>query len=801
MASYIAPVVLVLVFVVIVPLPLVANAQSYRNLTTGSAIMAGDPSTNLLSSSGEFAFGFQTMGSSGFLLAVWFAKISEQTVIWSANGDSLVPKGSKLRLTDDNRLSLDNPSGGEKTVAEQPGSKFAYASMLNTGNLVVMSPLGDVVWETFDHPTDTMLPTQKLGMGSQLVARYSQTNYSDGRFMLAMQGDGNLVLYTLAYPLNSINKAYWATNSVGSGLELVFNQSGQVYLTTSNGTIEIQSNNFSTDGFYQRAVLDSHGIFSQYVYPKSTIPGWSNNWSKVSEPVPPNICTSIAQDVGSGVCGFNSYCTIGDDQSPRCDCPSGYVWLDPDDTVKGCKQDFQPQSCNKTNPEGDKFTFKEMINIDWPLSDYEKYNGQTENWCRQDCLSDCFCAVAIYRDSTCWKKKVPLSNGRTNIAMNGKALVKVRIGDSPFGFGENKQKNKIPLHVVIVGSVLSGGSVCLNLLLVIVTLLTCRRLRSKKADSEQQPVPIEEAGGLRHFKYHEIQEATNGFKEELGRGAFGTVYKGFVTSFLGHGGHVVAVKVLHRLTEKGDIEFKREMRAISQTNHKNLVKLLGYCNDDQHRILIYEYMSNSCLANLLFEDSRPNWYKRIDIAEGVARGLSYLHEECSRHIIHCDIKPQNVLLDDGMVAKISDFGLAKLLVADQTRTLTDVRGTKGYVAPEWFRNMPISAKVDVYSFGIMLLELICCRKNYEPETEDEPEMILANWVWDCYHEGNLDPLVEDDDEALGDKRRVERLVRTALWCIQEDPSLRPTMKKVTLMLEGAVSVPVPPEPCSFLSSV
>ncbi|KAL2486016.1 receptor-like protein kinase 1 [Abeliophyllum distichum] len=209
-------------------------------------------------------------------------------------------------------------------------------------------------------------------------------------------------------------------------------------------------------------------------------------------------------------------------------------------------------------------------------------------------------------------------------------------------------------------------------------------------------------------------------------------------------------------------------------------------------------MSNGSLANFLFENSRPNWYKRMQIAFATARGICYLHEECSNQIIHCDIKPQNVLLDESFTAKISDFGLAKLLKPDQSKTTTGIRGTKRYVAPEWFRNMPITVKVDVYSFGILLLELICCRRNYEPDVEVETEMILADFAYDCYKEGTLHLLVANDEEALNDKQ-FDKFVMIAIWCIQEDPTLRPTMKRVMQLMEGSVEVPIPPDPASYIT--
>ncbi|XVE61280.1 hypothetical protein DITRI_Ditri06bG0027100 [Diplodiscus trichospermus] len=203
-------------------------------------------------------------------------------------------------------------------------------------------------------------------------------------------------------------------------------------------------------------------------------------------------------------------------------------------------------------------------------------------------------------------------------------------------------------------------------------------------------------------------------------------------------------------------------------------------------------MSNGSLADYLFGNLRPNWHKRKEVALGTARGIVYLHEECSNQIIHCDIKPQNVLLDEAFIPRISDFGLAKLLKTDQTRTFTVIRGTKGYVAPEWFKSMPITVKADVYSFGVLLLELICCRKNFDQNIEDEHQMILTDWVDDCYEDRKLSVIIENDEEALEDIKTVEKFVMIAIWCIQEDPSLRPSMKRVVQMLEGDIEVPLPP---------
>ncbi|GLT49776.1 hypothetical protein SLA2020_233100 [Shorea laevis] len=766
-------------------------AQTYKNITLGSSLTAVlNDNSSWTSPSGEFAFGFQQIETGEFLLAIWFDKIPEKTIVWSANGGNLVQQGSKVQLTTDGQFMLNDPKGQEVWKANLAGTgAVSYAAMLDTGNFVLASQDSTDLWESFGQPTDTMLPTQILNIGSSLVARYSEMNYSSGRFLMQLQSNGNLALFTTNFPLVSANTAYWSANTDGGGYQVILNWSGYIYLEAKNGSqiSSIASNGASTSNFYLRAILEYDGVFRQYAYPKnsSDSAGRPMAWSLLSY-VPGDICTSIRQATGGGACGFNSYCILVNDQRPKCLCPPGYSYLDPNNDMNGCKQDFVPQECDE-GQDADLFDSRDMPNTDWPLSDYEYFQPVTEDWCRQVCLTDCFCAVAIFRNGNCWKKKTPLSNGLLDSSVGGKALIKIRKDNSTNTSGESSNKEH-QSTLILIGTLLLSSSAFLNLVLLITTLWVVSRLNSRKRRT-LQPYAATQGMSLRSFTYKELEEATKNFKEELGRGAFSTVYKGVLDI---DNKNFIAVKRLDKMVTEGEQEFQAEMSAIGKTNHKNLAQLLGFCNEGEHRLLVYEYTSNGSLASYLFGNSRPSWYRRTQLALGTARGLVYLHEECSNQIIHCDIKPQNILLDDSYTARISDFGLAKLLKTDQTRTVTAIRGTKGYVAPEWFRNMPVTTKIDVYSFGILLLELICCRKNFEQNAEDENQMILADWACDCYEVRRLHLLVQDDEEAIEDFKRVEKFVMVAIWCIQDDPSLRPTMKRVLQMLEGATEVPLPP---------
>ncbi|XP_058222861.1 G-type lectin S-receptor-like serine/threonine-protein kinase LECRK3 [Rhododendron vialii] len=613
--------------------------------------------------------------------------------------------------------------------------------------------------------------------GAKLYSRQTDYNYSKGRFQLRFLPTGDLVLNTIALPTDFAYGNYYHSNTsdglngMNSGYKVVFNESGYLYVIRRNGNeVNLTFGNIASTGdFYHRATLDFDGIFTLYAHPKAPRNGtWVQPWFSVWYE-PKDICADMTGDEGEGACGYNSICILDSFGRPTCECLPGFSLEDPNNKLSGCKQD----KVRKCEPGGSNpkqlFEIHELPNTFWPFSsNYERFPLSSEDECSRSCFTDCNCVVATIRDGTCWKKKLPLSKGRLERNTYGKALVKVPKSDdsSEFPLSPNKDEGKKDQTPI---------------------------LKKQKPTRESSLLET----NIRSFTYKDLRDATDDFREELGRGAFGTVYKGVISSSSSR--REVAVKKLDKLIQEGEKEFTTEAIAIAKTHHKNLVRLLGFCDEGPHRLLVYEYMSNGTLASFVFRISKPDWNIRIQMAVGIARGLMYLHEECSTQIIHCDIKPQNILLDDSFTTRISDFGLAKLLMGDETRTQTAIRGTKGYVAPEWFRSKHITAKVDVYSYGVMLLEIICCRKNVELERENEEDIILTDVVYDYYKHRRLAILVENDEEARNDMKRVERIVMVAIWCIQEDPSLRPTMKTVLQMLEGVVEVSVPPSPYPFSS--
>ncbi|KAL6125391.1 hypothetical protein ACLB2K_073450 [Fragaria x ananassa] len=295
------------------------------------------------------------------------------------------------------------------------------------------------------------------------------------------------------------------------------------------------------------------------------------------------------------------------------------------------------------------------------------------------------------------------------------------------------------------------------------------------------------------YSYYNIKKMTKGFKDKLGEGGYGCVYKGKLRS-----GRLVAVKMLGKSKANGQ-DFMNEVATIGRIHHVNVVQLIGYCAEGSKRALIYEYMSNGSLDKHIFSKEGSislSCKEAFEISLGVARGIGYLHQGCDMKILHFDIKPHNILLDENFVPKVSDFGLARLCpLDDSSLILTAARGTIGYIAPELFyKNIGgVSYKADMYSFGMLLMEIAGKRKNLNAVAAHSSQIYFPSWVYDQFSEGKE---MEIEDATDEEKKLTKKMIMVALWCIQMKPSDRPkSMNKVVEMLEGEVeSIPMPPKP-------
>lgn len=291
-----------------------------------------------------------------------------------------------------------------------------------------------------------------------------------------------------------------------------------------------------------------------------------------------------------------------------------------------------------------------------------------------------------------------------------------------------------------------------------------------------------------------LEMATDNFSEEnrLGRGGFGPVFKGTMPD-----GQQIAVKRLSLHSRQGLREFKNEVMLLRRVQHKNLVTLLGCCFEGNEKALVYEYLSNKSLDNLLFDKNRSaslDWSKRFEIIVGVAKGLLYLHEESPVKIIHRDIKASNILLDDQLNPKISDFGMARLFPEDNTHVNTfRIAGTHGYMAPEYALHGFLSVKTDVFSYGVLVLEIVSGRKNHDRQLEDDSGDLLS-YTWRLWEEGRALDIV-DPNLATWDRDAAMFCIQLGLLCCQSTVSERPDMYSVILMLSSdSFTLPKPGKP-------
>lgn len=414
----------------------------------------------------------------------------------------------------------------------------------------------------------------------------------------------------------------------------------------------------------------------------------------------------------------------------------------------------------------------------------------TQNGCEAACLGDCNCtAYSFSTDGKCsvWNGDL-LNVDQADSTISSQGVLYLRLAKSDFQ-GLSRGNKRTPTAAIAAGAVGSGILVLAVLALVI---WRCNNV----------PPPLHagvgDGGGIMAFKHTDLCRATKNFSDRLGGGGFGSVFKGVLGDST-----AVAVKRLDD-ARQGEKQFRAEVSSVGMIQHINLVRLIGFCCEGDKRLLVYEHVVNGSLDAHLFQQSSAaavatalDWSKRYRIAVGVARGLCYLHQSCRECIIHCDIKPENILLDASLVPKIADFGMAAIVPRDFSRVLTTFRGTIGYLAPEWIGGEAITEKVDAYSFGMVLLEIVSGRRN-------SPKVYTTNSCHVSYfplqaittmlHDGDVNSLVDPRLHGEFNLEEALRLCKVAFWCIQDNELDRPTMGEVVQALEGLHDVGMPPMP-------
>ncbi|KAI7984920.1 G-type lectin S-receptor-like serine/threonine-protein kinase LECRK1 [Camellia lanceoleosa] len=798
-----ASIVVVLLIFFILFAVIEAQKKTSNLISLGSFLSPISKPNSWLSPSGLFAFGFYPERN-GFAVGIWIIGNPNNTVVWTANRDyPPVSSNSTIEFTRDGRLILNHTQQGtELAIADfTTPSRVLSASMLDSGNFVIYNNDSSVIWQSFDFPTDTILGNQTLFHGQRLVSSASSSfDHSSGRYRLQMQVDGNLV----AFPINCTDSDFAYASASARSLP---GANGYYNLTITISSLRLltlakaSASGASPLVIIYRATLDDDGIFRLYSHRFASYNTSSN--VLIEWPMLQDHCKVY------GFCGFNSYCSITTGTQADCYCYPGFVLVNPSKKFLGCYMNFTEQHCR--NKEGfGLVNITTLEKLRWFGLAYSVVPANNKEDCKKSCLEDCRCGAAMYVSGQCNKHKLPLRYGTRNLSDSDTytAFVKFTSTTAPANIPNQiapdstspsspmvVTENKGHLISILAGSL--GSLACLCIVIAISSFFWYRHLvhkYKKLSDNAKSGLSIDEFS-LRSFSYNELEEVTQGFREEMGKGSFGTVYKGTLVSGGGNK-NIVAVKRLENIVEEeGDMEFQFqiEVTAIGRTHHRNLVRLLGFCVEGKRKLLVYEYMNNGSLADVLFKEDtsrHPGWKERVKIALDIARGILYLHEEGEACIVHCGIKPQNILMDDSWTAKISDFGLSKLLMRNHMNS--------SYLAPEWQQQRCkqdlISVKVDIYSFGVVLLEIICSRKNIEVNVSNEDEMILSTWAYKCFVGGELHKLLVGDEEMRVDSKTVERMVKVGLLCVQDDLGMRPSIKDVILILEGTMNIPVPPPP-------
>ncbi|KAJ4744977.1 Protein kinase family protein [Rhynchospora pubera] len=296
------------------------------------------------------------------------------------------------------------------------------------------------------------------------------------------------------------------------------------------------------------------------------------------------------------------------------------------------------------------------------------------------------------------------------------------------------------------------------------------------------------------FTSFHLKSFTENFSEKIGSGGFGVVYKGQLPN-----GMPIAVKVLNgNMDKRAEEQFMAEVGTIGRTYHLHLFRLYGFCFEPTVKALVYEYMENGSLEKHLFSSEKKIGFDKLyEIPIGTAKGIRYLHEECQQRIVHYDIKPGNVLLTVSFSPKVADFGLAKLCDRENTHfTITGTRGTPGYAAPELWMPLPVTHKCDVYSFGMLLFEIIGRTRNFDLELQSKEW--YPRWVWQKFEIDEMDVVLSVADIEDKYREKAERICKVALWCVQYRPDERPTMSSVVRMLEGEQAIEDPADPFRYM---
>ncbi|CAL5335846.1 unnamed protein product [Camellia sinensis] len=726
---------------------ILASSTAVSTIATTQSIKDGD---TIVSIGGSFELGFFSPGSSkNRYLGIWYNKISNdsRTAVWVANREvPIVDSSGVLKLTQEGVLVLNHKDSIKIWSSNSlKSSNNPVAELLDSGNFVLRNSDDrnpeNYSWQSFDDPTDMLLPGMKLGINN----------------------------------VTGLDRYLWSWKSSDDPARGVFT--------------------------YR---IDPHG-FPQYFLKKNSVQQFrSGPWNGLWFSGMPRISSNSIYNFTFVLNEKEIYFT--------------YELLD--------SLVVSRMVLNQTGTEADGCVRRTPLNCSANGDGFLKYSGvklpDTRNsWfnlsmtlteCETMCLKDCSCMAYVNLDISRRRGCLLWFDELVDIrefSQNGQDLY-IRMAASELGNALSPvEKNPSSFWKrakrIIVISVVSTVTLIFGLG---ITLYIWKKQQQqpktegrarhhpgkgycKKTKNEDIEVPL--------FDLATIASATDNFaiNNKLGEGGFGPVYKGML-----EGGQEIAVKLLSKYSKQGVDEFKNEVIFIAKLQHRNLVKLLGYCNQGEERMLIYEYMPNNTLDSFVFDQSRRmllDWPKRFHIINGIARGLLYLHQDSRLRIIHRDLKGSNILLDHEMNPKISDFGLARSFGGNDAEANTKkVVGTYGYMSPEYAIEGLFSIKSDVFSFGVMVLETVSGKRNrgfYHPNHH----LNLLGHAWILYKEGKATELIDAAIENSCNLHEVLCSIHLGLLCVQHRPEDRPNMSTVVLMLGGEGALTHQPKSPGFFT--
>ncbi|XP_021758943.1 G-type lectin S-receptor-like serine/threonine-protein kinase At2g19130 [Chenopodium quinoa] len=726
--------------------------------------------TIITSTNGVFELAFYTPGSlygcyiyesSQYIdcyIVIRYNNLPAQDIVWTGNiRNPLSIKSSSPTLSLNGNLTLTNGEGQSIVIWSSRSSSELNSTKLvleDNGNLVIKSMLepNQILWQSFDHPTDTWLPGAKVGFNKLTSTRqvYSSNDFSfkiDLNTMSSISLEKGGTKHGSCRLKGKSFSCFMELNWYGKADMLLLDHTTISRVSNENETYLMYSPTNSS--ILTRFVLDGFtGFLSEFVWFEDFQVWMPSKWKLADKYCDQFVVYNRQQN-----------------NSQNCTC-------------------FSTADCVNTSPfqcyDGTKEGFLMIQNSTLPSKNGLPIGGQ--DGCSRPCMRDCNCeAYGRYDDhiNACHMWYSPLG-----LYYSPGTDVYVRLATTNWikaGLATTKARKAKPIsNSSIIGAALGGLS------LIVTTVVFIWKSRRRNSVQALQA----EEGSLILMKYSAIRSATKNFSCKLGEGGFGTVYKGT----LPHSSANIAVKDL-KVQCQGEKQFRAEVSTLGTIHHSNLVRLWDFCVESSKRFLIYEYMPNGSLDKHIFCKNPRNlqWKTRYQIGLGIARGLAYLHSECRECIIHCDIKPENILLDDEYNPKIADFGLAKLLCRDFSRVLTTMRGTRGYLAPEWISGAPITSKADVYSYGMMLFEIISGRRNWSMRINGENDYFPLQVMQKLVNAEDVISLLDSELEGNVDLEELIRACRVAGWCIQENED-RLSMVNVIRIFEGVVEVVNPPIP-------